>query len=629
MFSPAQFVVGGANTFSGGATFYPGDKMTVKWQNGSEKILEWVSLYNSPGFTGPLRTGGDFYNFFVLGIPPANWETEWGKYIEPERSNDEPPEEDNDDTILLTSWHQTAEAYPAQTMSYQDQLGLDLTGYITSYYLEDISTAVISIPSFVEYDEGIGTFRQAIKDFIGNATQKSAKKVIIDLQKNSGGQVVLAFDVFRQFFPNISRPESNSRMRIHPLADVLGTTMTSHFQNIDQNADDYKLMVSEEWVVTDRVNVETNRNFTSWEQFRGPEIHKDDTFSLAQKYNLSDPVFVGQALNFKFPDWYYAGTSCDLNTPWVGADITLLTDGSCASACALFVEMMTQSANVRTTVVGGRPRNGPMQAASGSRGAASYNSDKIELDFWTAQEIDGHATDNYVDETGMLISYAGINLRDQLRNNSNGVPTQFLYQPADCRIFWTLGNVNNYTTLWRDVWNSTWQDTSLCVPGSTNATASSAAIRQRRRDDASLIVKYIREGITRPKSTQGHSDNESFGVLDGYRSKPNSVITCPNGHSDCVTHLPGAACKEWKASCAPPGVSSQKVCLYRDQNTGPVSSKCGGYYQFHAGTQSSGNAQSSYHNGKGASQRIAVKVQSGWCMPSKGDGIQSCNSIWG
>ena len=74
----------------------------------------------------------------------------------------------------------------------QEDLGSD--GDVTGYFFEDISTAVLSIPSF---SSDIGTFSDVVSYFVGNATDKHAKKVIIDLQQNQGGQVALALDAYR------------------------------------------------------------------------------------------------------------------------------------------------------------------------------------------------------------------------------------------------------------------------------------------------------------------------------------------------------------------------------------------------------------------------------------------------
>lgn len=72
--SPAQEIQLLFNVFSGGATFYPGDTITFGLENGTEIHDYFLAIYNSLGPTGPLETGGDFYNFFVLGFFPASFD---------------------------------------------------------------------------------------------------------------------------------------------------------------------------------------------------------------------------------------------------------------------------------------------------------------------------------------------------------------------------------------------------------------------------------------------------------------------------------------------------------------------------------------------------------------------------
>ena len=136
----------------------------------------------------------DFYNFYVLGLPPANFNTTFAQYNL--QYGNVTYDYDNSSTPALTSWNNISDAYPTDTMTYQTGLNVDPNAVITSYFLSDISTAVLSIPSFYENGDGIGTFSEAILDFVNNATHNNASKVIIDLQQNSGGQESLVYDAF-------------------------------------------------------------------------------------------------------------------------------------------------------------------------------------------------------------------------------------------------------------------------------------------------------------------------------------------------------------------------------------------------------------------------------------------------
>lgn len=74
MLSGAQDVQGYFNAFSGNTLFYPGDNISFTLENGTTINKKYLGVYWSQGPTGPLETGGDFYNFFVLGYWPASYD---------------------------------------------------------------------------------------------------------------------------------------------------------------------------------------------------------------------------------------------------------------------------------------------------------------------------------------------------------------------------------------------------------------------------------------------------------------------------------------------------------------------------------------------------------------------------
>lgn len=74
MLSGAQDVQGYFNAFSGNTLFYPGDNISFTLENGTTITEKYLGVYWSQGPTGPLETGGDFYNFFVLGYWPASYD---------------------------------------------------------------------------------------------------------------------------------------------------------------------------------------------------------------------------------------------------------------------------------------------------------------------------------------------------------------------------------------------------------------------------------------------------------------------------------------------------------------------------------------------------------------------------
>ncbi|KAF9631369.1 hypothetical protein BFW01_g2231 [Lasiodiplodia theobromae] len=466
MSRPPQDILGEMNTFSTSALFYPGEDLTFTLENGTALSTPWVAFYNDQGCTGPLSTPGDFYNFFVLGLLPASYDNSNCTKVQASIESD---------SDYLRSWSSNSyDAYPTHADIVQANLSIDHGGVVTGYFLHDISVAVLSIPSFYQFSDDSQNFARAVQSFIDGASAAAMSRVIIDLQQNSGGAIFLAIDTFKRFFPNIE-PFAGSRRRSHPLADELGEVSTNWWGTLDRNdpaTEIYLQHARDEWVITNRLNAETDKTFSSWSEYYGPRSFNGDAFSEIERYNLSDYSFDLSA----FGDVPYSYNSSDKppsSGEWLPEDIVILTDGLCSSACSLFVEMMKTQAGVHTIVMGGRPEVGPMQYASGSRGARDYSTYELGKDF----EFASSKTDNTTTilpqawDSGMFILYAGFNLRDQIRENGT-VPLQFLYEPANCRLYYTVDNIYNMSQLWQDVATAAWNDSSMCVQGSVNLSSS-------------------------------------------------------------------------------------------------------------------------------------------------------------
>ncbi len=272
MASPALDIQGEIDTLGGGLTFYPGNELNFTLANQTTIPTWWLALYTNPDYTGPLTTGGDFYNYFVLGLLPASYnETDLASLAG-----------FNDISNEVTSVAQASpipydysHAYPKNPTLVQDNWSVSGGGVITAYFLHNVSTAVISIPGFNEFNWDIGNFSSTVADFINKAQQAELEHVIIDLQRNAGGLVELAFATFRQFFPGTT-PFAGSRRRSHEMANLIGTAFTREYSQQGVDEDDFP----SEWIVTDRLNADTGKNFSSWAEYYGPRTYNGDTFSL-------------------------------------------------------------------------------------------------------------------------------------------------------------------------------------------------------------------------------------------------------------------------------------------------------------------------------------------------------------
>ncbi|KAF7125987.1 hypothetical protein CNMCM5793_002346 [Aspergillus hiratsukae] len=458
MRSGALDTQGYLEVFYGGAPFYPGDSITFTFVNGTVLgPMPWQAVYLSPGDTGPLQTGGDFYNFFVLGLYPASYEE---SLQESTPTTSVPPGIPPSATPARDSigWWDTA--YPSSADVIQQGEGL-----LRGYFLNESSLAVLSIPQFAAYGNKAHGFVQTVKEFLARSKEAGLKKVVIDVQQNMGGQPLLAIETFKLFFPSIE-PFAGSRRRAHPMADALGATLTPYWENLTTNQGLYYRLLTNEWVVTSRLDADTGREFTSWDDYFGPAAAYDgDEFTKTERYNLTSTAFSKEAASIAIDG---LGGSPQ---PYSPDDIIILSDGLCSSACALFMELMHHEAQVRTVVAGGRPNYEPMQAPSGTRGAAIYDIERMDQDIALARRIDnttrGVLPNRRLD---FFISAASVNLRDQVRrNDTSNTPLQFLYEAADCRIFFTPKTWYNYTNLWNYAADAAWRDPALCVANSTTS----------------------------------------------------------------------------------------------------------------------------------------------------------------
>ena len=76
MSSYGLYIQDESSILEGYVKFYPGENMVVSFENGTKNNpVPWRAFYKSFGPTGPLLTGGDFYNFFVLGLYPASYDS--------------------------------------------------------------------------------------------------------------------------------------------------------------------------------------------------------------------------------------------------------------------------------------------------------------------------------------------------------------------------------------------------------------------------------------------------------------------------------------------------------------------------------------------------------------------------
>ncbi|MCJ1306599.1 hypothetical protein MMC25_000242, partial [Agyrium rufum] len=151
--------------FGGFTTFYPGAYLNLKFEDGSESNYAWLAIYNGGGPTGPLATGGDFYNFFVLGLYPAGFNPNATSTVPSTIDNTTSPASAT--SAAITGWLDPT--YPAADVIEPGLLTSD--GVITGYFLNSTLTGVLSIPSFETYESDTDSFSNTIAQFLRRSQQ--------------------------------------------------------------------------------------------------------------------------------------------------------------------------------------------------------------------------------------------------------------------------------------------------------------------------------------------------------------------------------------------------------------------------------------------------------------------------
>jgi len=150
---------------------------------------------------------------------------------------------------------------------------------------------------------------------------------------------------------------------------------------------------------------------------------------------------------------------------------------------------MKTEVGVKSVVVGGLPTTGPMQAVSGTKGSQVLAiGDDIPDDQQLLAAVEEAVLLNltnldektFPDVLSLLDSppldvnpsNTKVNLRNQARKSDPSIPLQFVYEAADCRIFYTAENLKNYEVLWQNAADALWGNGALCVKGSTGHPSS-------------------------------------------------------------------------------------------------------------------------------------------------------------
>ncbi|KAF6826982.1 peptidase S41 family protein [Colletotrichum plurivorum] len=450
---------------------FQGTKVTLTYDNGEEKSEDsFAIIRQGANFTG-VSDGESYYNKFcnpdAAPKPPANGTTP----NQPPKTS--APPAPPQPTIKGYPWPAVRDSGANATSGYF----LNGTGY------DDV--AVLAVSSFAPPDgidaiEYLTNFQDTVGKFLVESKKAGKKKLVIDVAANGGGFVVAGYELFAQLFPEVNRFQAHN-LRLSDSMTSLARLSAAIPANFTPSSPEEKSAIealSESSVVSNLlpggVFTPDEQAFTTVDQILAPVSLNGDTFTAYQQ----------APLNQTDPSFNLTGVGSKANPPprvFDPENVVLFTDGTCGSTCTIFSYLMILQMGIRTTVIGGRPQTGIMQSIAGVEGAQVFSFNDLTSDAKAIlalapkdkkEEIQsgdlGELAKGYAIKRSTTPKSAGaVNGKNAFSMADARTPLQFLWEPANCRIFYTHEMLRNPDAAWKRAVDATWNNPmQFCVAGS-------------------------------------------------------------------------------------------------------------------------------------------------------------------
>tara|TARA_R110002003_G_scaffold702_7_gene21138 strand:+ start:8797 stop:10047 length:1251 start_codon:yes stop_codon:yes gene_type:complete len=377
-----------------------------------------------------------------------------------------------------------------------------------------------------------------MRDFIRKAKADGKTKMIFDLRGNGGGNAILGYDTFKQVYPQAEQePFGGTQFRANDALNqagkitqefLAGRTFAQSNQTAFEEAFGRGTTQDDIFGFTSTFNYQhtlnvDNQVFGSWEQMFGPEQANGDSFTKTLRYNYSDGISTTYT-GFSVIGFNENANETSTPQPFQAQDMVMLHDGMCSSTCAIVSELLKNQGAVRTIAIGGRPQNGPMQGVGGTKGAQVFSWDDIQtrmqaVFFLGSPEQRAQWNDTELGRTAFATQLfrrsayqggrtaGGVNLKDNLRQgDASKTPLEFMYEAADCRMFFTAAMVSDVTQVWKGVADRMFREDegmglSMCVEGSTGDKTSVSGGGQFRGGDGKINEVAASQGVANGTQT--------------------------------------------------------------------------------------------------------------------------------
>ncbi|PVH98463.1 peptidase S41 family protein-like protein [Periconia macrospinosa] len=451
----------GTGTFTGGGRgrfAYPGATTTLTFANGTSYTMEnYANVWQT--FRG-IQTGEDLASKFLTYTASAASAAS----VASTKTIHTAAGDDNPQTPEMPGYPVPVVAGPA--------------GIINGYYIEGSGhedVAVLQINNFVNSDYYEEPFQQTSQQFFAKALADGKTKLIIDVQANGGGTILQGYDLFKQLFPSLD-PYGANRWRYTEGADLIGQAYSAYIADAPRRESGNYTLTSAQVSSFDYHTDMTvdGKPFSSWEEKVGPHEVNGDEYTTLARWNLSDPLihyFGGINITGYGPLSNVTGPA-----KFKPESIVLLTDGYCASTCSIFSEFMTKQGGVKTIALGGRSNRNKVQAVGGVKGVNSLSWSYIQAAAENARDLAPPSLKEKINSSVLATEYTknlvfnraatspNLNVRDGVAlNDDSGTALQFIYQEADCRLYYTPEMTVDATSVWKAAADAQWSNSGKCV----------------------------------------------------------------------------------------------------------------------------------------------------------------------
>ncbi|KAK6579857.1 hypothetical protein PZA11_007565 [Diplocarpon coronariae] len=468
---------------------YQGPNVTITYEDGTQTTEPSYAILRPGADFAGVHGGEDYYARFCTpaGAPGPN------------STGDTTGNATSSTSSPASTPARTSRAAPLPTIpGYPYPIIRDGGANTTSGYFlngtgyDDVAVLAVSAfapPGDVGSIEYLSDFQSTVSAFLAQAQAAGKTRLVIDVQANGGGFVIAGYELFAQLFPQVQRFQANN-MRLSDslvnMAKIIAAIPANFTPSTD--AERAALAALGGSVITGNLVPGTvftpdGRPFGSEDQLLAPVSLKGDLFTAYAQAPLNQPD----------AQFNLTGTGSRADAPpavFAPENIVLLTDGTCGSTCTLFAYLMILQMNVRTVVVGGRPQTGVMQSIAGVEGAQVFPLTAISQAAAAALVLApaGRQAELRAGDLGALAAgYAlrrltsadnpgAVNGKNAFAATDSQTPLQFLYQPANCRLFFTAPMLRSPARTWQQTVDATWTDPArFCVEGSVVAADQTAA----------------------------------------------------------------------------------------------------------------------------------------------------------